>query len=135
MLEQNSLMLKGILYFVRKVVGFRCNHMECVSQDNLGYVQGILKSCVPFEAELRKNEVSVNISVVIPELLYVSDKKSNTLRIDNLSGFHNQVECIHNGVLTIGMVEGGIGTEFAKTSLKFMSFPNQVIKRTISIVK
>lgn len=164
-----------------------CNHTECVSQDNLGYVQGILKSGVPFEAELWKNEVSVNISVVIPELFCVSDKKSNPLKTDNLLGFHNQVESVHNGVLTIGMVDGGISTEFdvtmryvdylkdyglvkfvcdmengavfyvtdiegkdlvyititlsengeefAKTSLDFMNFPNQPIKRTISIVK
>lgn len=163
-----------------------CNHTECVLQDNLGYVQGILKSGVPFEAELWKNEVSVNISVVIPELFCVSDKKSNPLKADNLLGFHNQVESVHSGVLTIGMVDGGISTEFdtmryvdylkdyglvkfvcdmengavfyvtdiegkdlvyvtitlsengkefAKTSLKLMNFPNQPIKRTISIVK
>ncbi len=164
-----------------------CNYTECVSQDNLGYVQGILKNGVPFEAELWKNELSVNISVIIPELFYVSDKNSNPLKKDNLLGFHNQVESMHNGVLTIGMVDGGISTEldvtmqyvdylkdnglvefvcgmengavfyvtdiegkdlvyvtvtlseqekvFAKTPLKFMDFPNQPKKRTISIVK
>jgi len=52
-----------------------CNHTECVSKDNLGYVQGILKNGVPFEAELWKNETSVNISVVLAEQFYASDKK------------------------------------------------------------
>lgn len=180
--------VEGDSAFYQASSGFPiCNHTECVSQHKLGYAQGILKSGVPFEAELWKNEVSVNISVVIPELFYVSDKKSNPLKIDNLLGFHNQVESIHNGVLTIGMVDGGISTEFdvtmryvdylkdyglvkfvcdmengavfyvtdiegkdlvyititlsengeefAKTSLDFMNFPNQPIKRTISIVK
>ena len=90
-----------------------CNRTECVSKDNLGYVQGILKNGVPFEAELWKNETSVNMSVVLPAQFDVSDKKSNPLKKDNLMGFHNQIEDIHNGVLTIGMVDGGINTELS----------------------
>lgn len=92
-----------------------CNHVEFVSKDNLGYVQGILKNGVPFEAELWKNETSVNLSVVLPKQFDVSDKKSKPLKKDNLMGFHNQVEDIHNGVLTIGMVDGGINTELSVT--------------------
>lgn len=92
-----------------------CNHTESVSNDNLGYVQGITKSGVPFEAELWKNETSVNMSVVLQELFGVTDKKSNPLKKDNLMGFHNQVEDIHNGVLTIGMVDDGINTELGVT--------------------
>ena len=92
-----------------------CNHTECLSDDNLGYVQGILENGVPFEAELWKNETSVNISVVLQEQFYASDKKSNSLKKDNVMGFHNQVEYIHNGVLTIGMVDGGISTDLDVT--------------------
>lgn len=92
-----------------------CNHAECVSKENLGYVQGILKNGVPFEAELWKNETSLNMSVVLPEQFDVSDKKSNPLKKDNLKGFHNQIKDIHNGVLTIGMVDGGISTELSVT--------------------
>lgn len=164
-----------------------CNHTECVSKDNLGYVQGILRNGEPFEAELWENATSVNMSVVLPEQFDVSDMKNNPLKKDNLMGFHNQVEDIHNGVLTIGMVDSGISTElsvtmqyvdylkenglvefvggmengsvfyvtdvegkdlvyvtvtlseqdrvFAETSLHFVEFPNQLKKRTISIVK
>lgn len=92
-----------------------CNHTECVSKENIGYVQGIMKSGVPFEAELWENENGKNISVVMPELFINPGKESNPLTADNLVGFHNQVEDIHNGVLTIGMVDGGINTELNVT--------------------
>lgn len=55
------------------------------------------------------------MSVVLPEQFIVSDKKSNHLKKDNLMGFHNQVEDIHNGVLTVGMVDNGINTELNVT--------------------
>lgn len=98
-----------------------CNHTECVSEKNIGYVQGIMKDGVPFEAELWKNELGENISVVLPELFVNQRKESKPLKKDNLVGFHNQVEDIHNGVLTIGMVDGGIDTELDVT-MKYVDF-------------
>ena len=108
--------------FYQATCGFPiCNHVECVSNNNIGYVQGILKSGVPFEAELWKNEISINMSIVLPEQFDVSDKKNNTLKKDNLMGFHNQVENIHNGVLTIGMVDGGVATELS-VSMQYVEY-------------
>ena len=102
--------------FYQAISGFPiCNHTKCVSKDNLGYVQGVLKNGVPFEAELWKNATSLNMSVVLPEQFDVSDKKSKPLKKDNLMGFHNQVKDIHKGVLTIGMVDGGSVTELNMT--------------------
>lgn len=88
-----------------------CNHTESVSKDNIGYVQGIMKSGIPFEAELWVNENGKNISVVMPEVFVNLGKENVSIKKDNLVGFHNQVDYIHNGVLTIGMVDGGVSTE------------------------
>ena len=84
-------------------------------------MQGILKNGVPFEAELWKNEISVNMSVVMSKQFEVSDKKANPLKKGNLIGFHNEVEDIHNGILTIGMVDGGISTELSVT-VKYVEY-------------
>ena len=102
--------------FYQAISGFPiCNHTKYVSKDNLGYVQGVLKNGVPFEAELWKNATSLNMSVVLPEQFDISDKKSKPLKKDNLMGFHNQVKDVHKGVLTIGMVDGGSVTELNMT--------------------
>ena len=58
-----------------------------------------MKSGIPFEAELWVNENGKNISVVMPEVFVNSGKENVSIKKDNLVGFHNQVDYIHNGVL------------------------------------
>lgn len=89
-----------------------CNHTQCVSEDNLGFVQGIIKEGIPFEAELWKNETSVNISVVLPKQFEPSQNKNNPLISDNLMGFRQHVRIFHNGILTIGMVDDGFEEDY-----------------------
>lgn len=102
--------------YYEAICGFPiCNHTERVSKENVGYVQGIMKNGVPFEAELWENDDGRNISIVMPELFINLDRESKSLQKDNLIGFHNQVEAVHNGVLTIGMVDGGVCTELDVT--------------------
>lgn len=119
-MEQSAAVDNPLFYQV--TTGFPiCNHTAGVSNNNLGYVQGILSSGVPFEAELWKNKTSVNISVVIPEQFFESDRKCSPQKNGNLIGFHNQINNIHNGVLTIGMVDDGINTEMDAT-MQYVDF-------------
>lgn len=84
-----------------------CNHTRCVDKNNIGFVQGILDDGTPFEAELWRNEIGLNISVVMPDVLSCQ-RRNNGLVEGNILGFHNQEQCIRQGILAIGMVDDGV---------------------------
>ena len=93
-----------------------CNHRECVTKDNIGYVQGILANNRPFEAELFLGNNECSIGLIMPvideiESMVNNDKVHNTSLINNensnVLGFVRQAETQDNGILPIGMVEIG----------------------------
>ena len=93
-----------------------CNHRECVTKDNIGYVQGILANNRPFEAELFLGNNECSIGLIMPvideiESMVNNDKVHNTSLINNensnVLGFVRQAETLDNGILPIGMVEIG----------------------------
>lgn len=84
-----------------------CNHTRCVDKNNIGYVQGIINDGTPFEAELWRNKMGLNISFVMQDKLQHQREKKKLVEGD-LIGFHNQEQREHQGILTIGMVDDGI---------------------------
>lgn len=84
-----------------------CNHTKCVDKNNLGYVQGIVNDGTPFEAELWRNDMGLNVSFVMPDKVQHQRAKKELVE-GNLIGFHNQEQREHQGILTIGMVDDGI---------------------------
>lgn len=93
-----------------------CNHRECVTKDNIGYVQGILANNRPFEAELFLGNNECSVGLIMPvideiESMVNNDKVHNTSLINNensnVLGFVRQAETQDNGILPIGMVEIG----------------------------
>ena len=84
-----------------------CNHTQFVDQNNIGFVQGIMSDGTPFEAELWRNELGLNVSFVMPDKLQ-HQRENNKLVEGNVIGFHNQEQREHQGILTIGMVDDGI---------------------------
>lgn len=97
-----------------------CNHVKELSANNLGYTQGIMSNGVPFEAELWKSKNSVNVSFVLPELIF-SEKRESGLQCGNVIGFHNQVERFCNGILNIGMVDNGQIDDFEEV-IQYIDF-------------
>ena len=93
-----------------------CNHRECVTKDNIGYVQGMLADNRPFEAELFLGNNECSIGLIMPvidaiESMFNNDKAQNTSFLkdekSNVLGFVRQAETQDNGILPIGMVELG----------------------------
>lgn len=84
-----------------------CNHTKCVDKNNLGYVQGIVNDGTPFEAELWRNDMGLNVSFVMPDKVQHQRARKELVE-GNLIGFHNQEQREHQGILTIGMVDDGI---------------------------
>ena len=109
-----------------------CNYTECVDGDNLGYTQGIIGDGIPFVAELWKNDMGKNMSVLIPniypgECIYVNETeedlnhineepeegseskstekkiKKSKIRVGNRVGFNYDVATVHLGILSIGL--------------------------------
>ena len=93
-----------------------CNHKNCVTSDNIGYVQGLLEDNRPFEAELFLANGGCILGVIMPVLEWLSDpiekrdgrgvpvfSKENS----KVRGLVRQAELKDNGVLPIGMVEEG----------------------------
>lgn len=93
-----------------------CNHKICVTSDNIGYVQGLLKDNRPFEAELFLDNGECILGIIMPVLERLIDpiEKRDGLSAPVFSkenskvrGLARQAEFKDNGVLPIGMVEEG----------------------------
>lgn len=84
-----------------------CNHTRCVYNNNIGFVQGFLDDGTPFEAEIWRNEIGLNISIVMPDV-FLCQRRNNGLVEGNSLGFHNQEQRIHQGILAIGMIDDGV---------------------------
>ena len=82
-------------------------HARGVDKNNIGFVQGILDDGIPFEAELWRNEIGLNMSIVMPDVLSCQRIKTGLVEGD-IVGFHNQEQRIHRGVLAIDMVDNGV---------------------------
>ena len=93
-----------------------CNHKNCVTRDNLGYVQGLLEDNRPFEAELFLDNGECIIGIIMPVLERLSDpiekrdgRSAPVFSKENskVRGLVRKAELRDNGVLPIGMVEEG----------------------------
>lgn len=83
-----------------------CNHTEEVSEDNLGYVQGVLLKGVPFEAELwqDRTEGTKHLTIILPEQLEEVRKKAEEPPT-GVKQIPTMLRSIWNAVLPIGMFD------------------------------
>ena len=98
-----------------------CNHSVSINQNNIGYTQGILDGGIPFEAELWNNANGQSPSVVMPEIFIVEQMDNISDEYRKVVTYRNQAESMHEGVLTIGMVDCGVIDDFDLT-IKYVDF-------------
>ncbi len=88
-----------------------CNHTLGVTENNIGYVSGILDGGIPFEAELfqygENNDLQKEISVLMPIIKNRSELDCTQNNKGNVIGFEYEIEINDMSVLTVGMVENG----------------------------
>lgn len=85
-----------------------CNHTVGVGKENLGYTQGIIAGGIPFEAELWEMNDTLNLSIIMPEIIKFDSVKEEHLKDGNMIGFHEYMQGIDGGALLIGMVDHGM---------------------------
>ena len=62
-----------------------CNHTVGVGKENLGYTQGIIAGGIPFEAELWEMNDTLNLSIIMPEII-----KFDSVKEERLKDGHNE---------------------------------------------
>ena len=76
---------------------------------------------IPFEAELWSNANGQSLSVVMPEIFIVEQMDNISDEYGKVVTYRNQAESMHEGVLTIGMVDCGVIDDFDLTA-KYVDF-------------
>ncbi len=91
-----------------------CNHCESVSEENIGYTQGILKDGIPFEAELCQTKDELTLQVILPLIKDFYDEETLRKIKESQDEFNKEndillpnVESIDATILAIGMIDGG----------------------------
>lgn len=92
----------------------------------------------PFEAELWRNDMGLNVSFVMPDKVQHQRAKKELVE-GNLIGFHIYEQREHQGILTIGMVDDGICEDMDITisyvdyleSNGLISFTGNIIQKII----
>lgn len=80
-----------------------CNHTDGISDFNIGYAQGVTENGIPFEAELIKDAVETNLSIILPWCVDIFDCEA-----DSMPEFIIDAEPLDlNNVLTKGMIFNG----------------------------
>lgn len=99
-----------VCYFISKYEMPICNHVSCVTDDNVGFTMGIMKDGTPFEAEIftyEKDRVkNVDIGVMLPVLHGTSTCEEDEEDDDEtVTEYRYSETAINNGIMYIGMVE------------------------------
>ena len=98
--------------YIQSMMDFAvCNHTRGVTENNIGYVGGMLDGEIPFEAELfqygENNDLQKEISVLMPIIKNRSELDCTQNNKGNVIGFEYEIEINDMSVLTVGMVENG----------------------------
>lgn len=97
--------------YIESIMDFPvCNHTQGVSENNIGYVSGLIKGGIPFEAEAFQygegDELQKEISILLPVMRKeVSRLESIECSQEIIVGFEYEISISDLSVLTIGMVE------------------------------
>lgn len=89
-----------------------CNHTQGISENNVGYVSGLLEGGIPFEAEVfqygKGDELQKEISILLPIMKNIGSRFESTKHHqETVAGIEYEIEIRDLSVLTIGMVEHG----------------------------
>lgn len=88
-----------------------CNHIQCLTSENIGYCQGVLVDGMPFEAELYSCESGHGLAIVMPLLdNSVAEKYDDSCLPSpdtNVIGFAMSEQFTDYSILDIGMVDTG----------------------------
>lgn len=85
-----------------------CNHIDGVTDKNVGYAKGITAGGVPFEAELIDKDDTLIMAVIIPAIFsdFYEGKEEAEPSDENIIAIHYEVKSLDYAVLDIGMTDG-----------------------------
>lgn len=92
------------------------NHILGITEENTGWIRGIMADDLPFEAEMWEKGDETDVAFIIPAIyldilaLKLRDSSKNNSKQekqDNLVYFRYEVDQWDSGVLAIGMVDNG----------------------------
>ena len=123
--------------YVESIMSFPvCNHTQGVSENNIGYVSGLIEGGIPFEAEVfqygKGDELQKEISVLLP-VMYKEGSRPESIEGNQeiIVGFEYEVSISDLSVLTIGMVEHGqeLDADVVRQYVEFLE-SNDIIRFT-----
>lgn len=85
-----------------------CNHTQHVSDENVGYVQGITYDGIPFEAEMFEVGDVVTVAFYLPAFIFFSKEAEESAENPNVISFRSEDVMEDRSVLDIGMVDAGV---------------------------
>lgn len=107
-----------VFYYTTKYDFPVTNHFENVSDDNIGWIRGVMSDELPFEAEIWKKDEEVDVAFIIPAI-YSEDDKINPYdttnneriakesKVKGITYYTDQADMWDGGILAIGMVDEG----------------------------
>lgn len=118
-----------------------CNHIDGVTDNNIGYAKGITAGGVPFEAELIDKDDTLTMVVIIPAIFndFYEGEEDDVSSNENITAIHCEVKSSDYSVLDIRMADGAMeeNTEAVRDYVNFLvnngivTFTSDLINGTV----